>query len=554
MGALLGAKDAPSETYRVVVEGEMIAAVLRRSGGAAEMAWRFPNLHVTIEGAAALANSADRIAADLGRPVFGAVTPQGRISGVRFESSVNPASKTFARALLGITQFVFSDKPGATEWDTTEDDPAGTYTAHYQSAAGGFRKIKTAYSGPVSRGVSPVYAFHASFDFGKGRLQSIEGVEEQEVFQSGHLIAHGVNTVELKHEADGRVPSAELSALLRAASDLERVAASPLSAGPSAEERRRSVAEATLGGSTAEELAAEVEALAAAPRLSGQNPQLYLKVRSLLYLHPEACARLGTMLAAAPAGSPVLRLLTEAFASAGTPEAQHVLTFVMQSRSGDPAVFSTLAFALARTAAPAQEAEDALKDAAFRDPESDAGRAAQLALGAAARQIASTDPKRGMALVEQLIRRFEAMPTPGAAKRLLSVLGNAGSVRALPVIVKYLNAPSADMRGAAASALRFVQGAEADRLLAAAAGDHEPSVRLAALSAMSYRAIQPATLAADKEALLADAEESVRLAALHNLWQAKDASSDALALVRQAAGEGQPEHVRKAAAELLGAQ
>src|SRR5438309_1075031 len=93
------------------------------------------------------------------------------------------------------------------------------------------------------------------------------------------------------------------------------------------------------------------------------------------------------------------------------------------------------------------------------------GKTAQLMLGAAARDIAQSDPDRGARLIDRIVTRFQSLTSPAAPRRLLSVLGNAGSVRALPIIERYLHDPATDMRVGAATALRFVDSPRADELL-----------------------------------------------------------------------------------------
>jgi HEAT repeats len=558
LGALMGGSGGTPEPFRVVLEGTMLVSVLEADRHGARMAWRFADVKLEMTGQAAIFQSGDAIRADLERETFGSVNEQGRVNGVRFDGRVSPASQTFARTLLGITQFVSAGKRDATEWDAQEDDPAGPYEAHYAAvrtaAAGTFQKVKMRYTGATTRSTAPVWAFTAVFDSRAGRLQSLEGTEEQEVARGGRTIGRAVNSVRLRYTGEDRVKPEELAVLRRAYEDRERAgAAVALSAAPSEEERQRALAASTLGATTMEELAAAIREMdqRATPPSKDETTPLFLKVRALVYLHPEACRPLGAMLQEAPANGLTMRLLAEAFTSAGTPETQHEVVTAMRERSGDMATFTTLSFALARTKSPTLETEEALSEPAFRDPESGQGKTAQLMLGAVARDMAASDPERAERVVDRLIALFESLHSPNASRRLLSVLGNAGSPRGLPTIVRYLHDPSADLRIGAASALRFVDGARADELLAQAAKDPAAPVRLAVVSALGYRETRPATLATLRRILQADPAANVRVAALRNLWQMRAGSTDAAALVRYAATHDTSEDVRRTAAGLL---
>jgi HEAT repeat protein len=213
-------------------------------------------------------------------------------------------------------------------------------------------------------------------------------------------------------------------------------------------------------------------------------------------------------------------------------------------------VFSALSFALARTKSPTRETETALSDAAFREPDSARARTAQLMLGAVAHEEARVDPERAGRTVDQLIRFFEGMHSPDAARRLLSVLGNAGSPRGLPFIGRYLRDPSPEMRRGAVAALRFVEGARAEELLTEASADPEASVRLATIAAMGYRQMTGQDYAVLRRMVLGDAAEKVRLAALRRLWEERATYSGAGALAREVAEHDGSESVRQAAAEM----
>src|SRR5262249_10790447 len=136
-------------------------------------------------------------------------------------------------------------------------------------------------------------------------------------------------------------------------------------------------------------------------------------------------------------------------------------------------------------------------------------------------------------------------------RQMLLVLGNAGAVRALPVLRAALAEAAPEVRAAAAHALRGVEGPEAEALLLRAlSADAEAAVRSAAAAALGSRPARAAVIAAAGEALAADPSASVRLVVLRLLWEAREDFSQAGRLVEQAAGNDPSAEVRDLAASL----
>ena len=157
---------------------------------------------------------------------------------------------------------------------------------------------------------------------------------------------------------------------------------------------------------------------------------------------------------------------------------------------------------------------------------------AALALGAAARTAAgSADPSTSGAAgiaASDLAGRFERAKSPDEQMLYASALGNAGGPEALAAAKQILGADDPGLRARGANMLRFVEGAEADRLLAEAAL-HDPSaeVRMSALSAAQYRSYNEVLHTAVDAAARTDTNVSVRNAALNVLSQYADSSTSA---------------------------
>jgi HEAT repeats len=566
--------DTSSNSYHTDVDGTLIATVMEEKAEGAIVSYRLTDANLSVTGNGPIFVWTDKVKADLSKAMFVQLSQQGRVLSVRFDNEVNPASQTFGRTLLGIIQFVLPDPRGEDlgQWDSQEDDQAGQYAAHYAlndaaarspaDPAGilAFKKVKTKYAEEkqnrrfrtmaIKRLIEPGAGFSAEFNLRAGRLSSFEGTEVEDVIQAGKKIAHTVDDVRLEYLKEETAAPAELSLLIEDYTE-RSTAAVQLSTKPPEELRERAIETNTLGDST---LASLLTELTAAEKSQGKSntTQLYLKLKALFYLHPETCEPFRKLLTTAPTSSVTMNLVTEALTAAGNPQAQQVLVGVLRARSDDEAMFSKLSSLLAQTKSPTQEAENFLSEAAFKEPETNTVKTAQITIGTMAWNIGNSDPQRAQRIVERLIEHLGSSSDPNVSWRLLSAIGNAGSTEAIPTIKKFLNDPSPDLRGGAAYALRWIDSDEADDLLSATlVSDSEASVRLEALSALSYRDMNAKILDAQKRAFLSDKAENVRFAALKNLWEARAAYTEVVGVVKQAATTDASEVIRKAASDMI---
>ena len=107
------------------------------------------------------------------------------------------------------------------------------------------------------------------------------------------------------------------------------------------------------------------------------------------------------------------------------------------------------------------------------------------------------------------------------------------------------------MRGAAAAALRWLEGPEAESALCRSlTADADDTVRLEAAHAFEFRRMTARALAAHRRAFAADASVSVRLAVLKNLARVRHDFPEAEATIQKAAGDPVTE-VKQAATDLL---
>jgi HEAT repeat protein len=310
------------------------------------------------------------------------------------------------------------------------------------------------------------------------------------------------------------------------------------------------VQQAELGTATVESLLTELTRTEAGAREALGETALYLKFKALVYLHPEASARLGKRLAAAAADGLAMRVLPQALANSGRPEAQAALAAVVRGRPDDWPALAELLPALGMAKAPTRVVEAALFELASAGRE-EIRSTAQLALGSLARGLGGSAPTRADAIVRWAIAQLEGARSTGQRRQILLVLGNAGSPRALPAIRPWLNAPQPEVRGGAILALRWLKGPEIDGKLCKGLTDDDASVRLEAARALQVRPVTAAMLAVYAAALRKEGAAGVRVALLENLALARRTFPEAAELIKQASEKDPVAQVREAAATLL---
>jgi HEAT repeat protein len=476
--------------------------------------------------------------------------------------------------MLGLMQFTRPENADDKQWQVDEDDPSGDYRAQYKalpaakqetatqerSIAGTFRKTKLEYFTPASdedrelpeapKTILPDAVFDVTFDFSKGRIESISGGETQTVLIADQVVGGARNEIQLALLNEEKASPEELASAVE--DYLKRSHAMPaiaLSSSPSEQAQLAAIYRAQLGDDSLATVKAAIdEAEQGSSKIAYST--LYAKVKALVFLQPEACLEFGRMLQSSDPNGATMQVLTRAFGAVGYAEAQLALIEALRTRRNDEAAANDLILALGATKKPTQAAQDAIEEIAWGAPDTPLARLAQLQLGAMANNLKKRSPKRAADIVNGAIERLSARA--GTENQLIALLGNAGVDSALPLLAKFLDHPSADLRGHAALALRFVDSEQADEMLGRAlTADPNESVRLQAANALEFRSITQTTFDAQKEALLSDKSESVRTKVMKNLWRSHEAYPDVIALVKRLAANDSSQEFRRTAAELL---
>jgi hypothetical protein len=375
----------------------------------------------------------------------------------------------------------------------------------------------------------------------------------------GATVGHSTTSLRLQYVGREKVGTTELAALREAvARQARRTAAQSLSAAASREASEAEIERKELGDATLESLLAELaKAEAETARRMGPAPlytPLYLKLKALIYLQPDCCQRLGTLLAGSNPNGVTGPLLTGALSAVGHPQAQAALVAAIRGGSRDTAALTREIASLASVGNPTPLAETTMRWEAVHAPTRSLRVMAEVALGTMARNLAAPAsgypaPARAARIVGEIVRKLRSAPSNEEARLGLMALGNTGSARALAVIARFIAHPSPLLRASAAAALRWIDAPPVDAWLThCLVSDPDATVRQEAAAALGFREPAAGTIAAQQRAFRAEQGEGVRLAILSNLGRARRAFPELKEFIRKAAASDPSPHVRKAAA------
>ena len=578
-----GAMQDPNATAYVfysTVRGELLATVLRSEAKDTLVVYSLRNAFVSLSvNGHNDSRQAEQVGRELSQDVFATLTPQGSVRSVCFAPNVSNLSQSFLRTLLALTQFVLprtKRELARGRWEAQEDDPNGTYLARYQLvqttnqtpgrrptiSPTDYLKTKLRYLEPTGKdkdstqlpqSIMPGGMLLAGFVAGDGHLRSLKGSESKLILMAGKTVARSNSTLSLNYLDAETIEPSELSTLLEASAERGRVAkAMPLSFSESEEASEAAVQRTELGDATLESLLSDLSRIEQASASASSRTSLYLKLKALAYLHPEACVRMGMVLTSARAKSTTMLIISGALGAAGHAEAQAALASAIEDHARDWPTLATLIPELGGVRSPTPRAEEVLLNLAFGSPDFNIASTAQLALGTAARNLSDSSPERFARITRRIIQRIESVPSENEKVQLLSALGNTGAARAIPVINKFARESSPGLRAAALSALRLVNDYQADVLLARAlTSDPDAAVRLDAAFTLGFREMNVATYKAQRRAFLNDRSVNVRLEVLQNLWRAHEAFPDVRQIVKRAATGDAAGEIRAAASRII---
>lgn len=552
------------------VEADMSATVVEASAEGAWIACQFkdPGVQVVVNGELAI-TQAETIQADLSRGLLAFVDPQGRVRSVHFDPRINSLSHNFARALLATTQVVLPEDAGKTNWATQEHDPNGEHGVRYKQEVRSatepniavISKVRTHYEHlqrshsirilEVKSTATPSGQLTVRFDEAKGHVRSVEGQEATSITVDNKTVARVEITLKMNFLRAETLTGTDHKSLRTACADLKKEPALALSTPASSTAQEASIYRNELGDATLESLLGDLARFDSRADANESDTQLYFKIKALIYLHPEACPRLAKVLSAAKSDSRATRLLTDALSSIGHAEAQSALQTAIQVRAGDVNALAILVQALAMVELPTPAAEQTLMELTRSSPHAVIRAAAELGLGTMAHQLAGVAPARSRRIAQAMAVKLRAASSNDERRHLLFVLGNAGELESLEVILPFLKDSAPEVRSAAVAALRWIKAANIDELLCnTLANDAETMVRVEAATALGFRTMTSATFVAHRDAFKRDTSSSVRVSLLQNLARSQSAFPESRTLLKQAASDPM-QAVREEAESLL---
>ncbi len=566
-----------SFAIKTSLKGELAAAIVGKKEDGFIVLYRVRNARVTFSSDGRKDPDQEKaIRADLGKPFYALVRPDGTITQTWADPSVTATSRTYMKGILAMARVIFPPGPPPYEsWDIQEEDPAGQFIARYKEVkkkrkaeadapVRTFLKKKLRYLTPETRPetshtvempviIRPKGELKADFDFSRGILKSITGKESQDHTISRKNVGHAYSSINVKYVRTDIIDPALLTIANKHFEELEEaVKPAPLYSRPSREESEKELHKQQLGDDTLETLLADLKKADAAKDPKFNSMPLYLKFKALVYLHPESCAALGQVLKDAKADSLSMQILPTALNTIGNPEAQAALVVAVKAHLQDKDALIPLLTSLATLEKPIMETQATLEEVALKATDEDIYSTAVLSLGAQARRLAAFSPERADRIIQMLLGELKKSKSPKTSKLIVLALGNTGSNNAIQELSKAAADPSADTRSSGVFAMRFIAGDEAESLiLKALSSDDEAGVRLSAASALSHREMTKNSFEVQKKAFRKDKDEKVRLALLGNLWKAEGTYPEVRQMVRKAAAADRSKEVRKAAKDIM---
>jgi HEAT repeat protein len=574
--ALTGGQNAAvsgqqAQSIHTIVEGELVTDILEKDDRKVLLACSLPKSKVVLlVGDIPLIDGTATIETDLVLPVFVEVDLQGRIQSVRFSPQVRDLSRNCLRSLLAAMQVALPADNDATDvWEAWEQSPQGRCRAVYQVdpdapvGINGLIKTREEYEQPTAKKtdvtLQPAVSYHPAgalriaFDRELGLVHSINGSESLVMKIQDRVLSTSQNSIAFVFVKRETIPTSELNQLVALAKERAKVeVAEPLSAKSSNRGDGLLSQKQQLGDATFESLQADLAREETNAQQNNDQTPLYLKIKALIAVQPETSSRWAALVNKATPESLTMRMVPAALAAVGNEQSQAALVAIVKARDNDEVVLQRLLAILAQVKTPSPLAENTMRDLAVRSQQPSIALLAQLSLGNMARNLHDKSPARAEKIVAWAISEMEASPSESKTVHWLLVLGNTGAAEALPVIRTRLGDSASGVRAAAASALRFIEGDQAEAmLLQTLKADPDAAVRCAAIAAFRYRPMSKEAFGDNRDAMRSDKSVEVRLAALNLLWEARQRFPEVISLVEAVAANDQIREIREAAGRLL---
>jgi hypothetical protein len=461
----------------------------------------------------------DSLEQALRRP-FAVDYERGRFVGIRFGEGLPMLTRQMWKSLAESLQFVHAGGGGEEQWEVEEKDGAGTYRARYlQVGKRRFEKRKLKYVGTADDNVQvEVLASEAEIELTEhGSLESLHLVEKVRVTTSPlpPMTAQLDVTLRRTDRKDDPPPARDWTVV---ASARPVRAEQPLDQDPGVQ---RQLDEARVAGAKFEDLLPTLLAGRkddATPEQKETAGRAYASLAALLRMDE---SKLGSVGDHVKAKGELSEVLINALRDAGTPKAQELLAELVNVKDLPYERRAQAARGLSHVAAPTEATVEQLKEL---ESEPRLQVQATYGLGSNVYRLKDREPERARQALGHLIGRFQGATDEQVRVRYLVALGNSGHPEALPTLATALEDSSPRIRAAGAEALRRMEGAEAEAMLAAATRDPDIEVRFAAIDAIFERRVSSALEPAVAALMVGEPDYRTRARAVQTAggwWQQK---------------------------------
>jgi hypothetical protein len=569
IGAGPGSETPPRHDLFGSLEATEILTFLDHDRGGVRASIRFEKPVIKIQVDSKSQPEREReIVENLGHSAVVYFDAQSRVTRLEFPKEYPPMATNFVKAVVTLQQYAVPSSLGqdGSTWDMEETGANGKYAAHYHIAgtSGSLTRVTKTLGrsssalanetsdSAASMQVVPQGKIQLNVNSNQGTVQDLDGVSHEDMLVQGHVLASQNTSVTAHIVSRVRLSAEDLSAAMRILL-VPRGATNALvqpEQGLSSD-RERAMQQQLLGTDSTRSLLDALTEIDGGSVSRDRQMNVYLKLKALIYLHPDASRTLGTRLSDAEPSKPSTDMIMTALSSVGSPAAQDALCTAIRSQKDDLPAMRALVPGLGSLPQPTERVVALLLElshAASRDVRS----MALLALGGAAKNLAQEANKRSSAIVSNLAAQFSAATVVDEKTTLLLALGNSGSTQAEKIILSQRNDQSSEMRRIATGALGDFQSQESLRALCDTLNaDPDPQVRSAAAQALAPRS--KVGLAKDSllRAAQQDLAESVRIASMFALTDLIPRDEHVRGIITVLAEQDSSPAVRKQATSLL---
>jgi hypothetical protein len=428
---------------------------------------------------------------ELLRPIFIEISPDGRIMAIQTDSSIAYATFNFIRGILSHFQFVSGDGRQK-EWEVVEENSTGSFTARYkfikkstsgteyQKRNSGYIKINT-----LAKGEKVNVKSICTYLIDSGIIRKAYSSEAcATIFGNDTISIMGAKaTIGLK--SIDIASGAELAYLDKLRSLLQYHRVTTLGTTLSDEEILRRSYLKTLGRDDLFTLLGKLKNTP--PTDKKAERELVFEFKALIYLYPENCKAITSVIIKEPLGSFTFRVLIAGLANAQTNFGTDAISEIIKQRKGEKKTVTNLLPLLTTTQSPTVKAANLVKELATDiTVDEDTRSEAQLCLGSIANHIRKSNPLMSDSIVHYILNTIKVLPD---TLQQVLILGNTGSGLALPVLRKYCEdrGTSAFIRLNAVSSLKFIRGKSANAILNKLAISREGTLAKEAKGVLLFR-------------------------------------------------------------------